>query len=69
MHGWFWGYGVAGCDIKFGGFGHAVAEVGDFFVGHAIEVLFVLSVELGRWLEDGEDVQSRLPCGVASSGF
>ena len=49
MHGWFGGYGVAGCDIKFGGFGHAVAEVGDFFVGHAIEVLFMVSVELARW--------------------
>ena len=33
------GLGGAGGDIGFGSFSHADAKVGDFFVGHAVEVL------------------------------
>ena len=43
MHGWLWGNGLTSLNIGLGSFGHADAEVGNFFVGHAVEVL-------GGWL-------------------
>ncbi len=49
MHGWLWGYGVTGRDIEFGGFSHAVAEVCDFFVSHAVEILNGWLVKLKTW--------------------
>jgi len=40
MHCWLgWGLG-AGFDIQLRGFGHTVAEGGDFFVGHGVQVDF-----------------------------
>ena len=40
MHGRFRGGLRPGFDVELGGFGHAVAEGGDFFVGHGVEVDF-----------------------------
>ena len=52
MGGWFRGVLLAGTDVKFGGFGHAVAEGDDLVVGHLADVLVILVSE--QYIYGGE---------------
>ena len=54
MGGGWRGIGGAGADVEFGGFSHADAEGGDFFVGGSVEVLD-LQFRFGRTIQwEGE---------------